>query len=198
MTQQQLATSRLVVTYTERGTAHEARAYSRGATKQGADWYINSRTLDANDVKWTDALQQLYTAVNSLMSNEGLFGPGRFERLVNGLWQVEDINTPNGVAGVGAIAVAAETMVVLRDRNMNKVKFVYMEGNQPAPQKLSFATGGNAAMDAFLAPFVSGAGNAADPFNWMVSKSNQYLTDSPFVSTTVSLNRKARRRRGLG
>jgi hypothetical protein len=192
-----LATGRITQPYTIGGVTHKARAYVRGLTLGGGIWRVNSRTLDENDIVWSDAANQFANNIGNLCDASTVFGAALLEQIVDGVWVTQDVFTVTVTTKTGTYKPATQVTMVLRDINFKKVKVVVMEGTEAAPQHINGPTDGGTQMDLFTHEFGSTHTNANASYVWMVGRGNQYLATSPFVGLTVTLNRKIRRRRGL-
>lgn len=191
------ATGRITIPYSYSGINHKARFYCRGIQAVGGSFNINSRTLDANDIVWTDAAQAAAQCVNNYLGIVANIGQAVLEKLIGGLWQAQAYFTVTPIGTTGGQQATSQLTIVLRDRLAHPVKVVFLEGKQVPPQHWATPFGGDADLDNVVHYLVDTTLSANSPFAWMVGRSNQYLNDTPFVGATVSLNRKLRRRRGL-
>jgi hypothetical protein len=87
--------------------------------------------------------------------------------------------------------------LTLRDSNFTRPKQVLMEGNQVAPAKFTSPTGGAGGLDAYIAEFLNTGSTANRPWFVMTNQHGFFLQESPFISVTLTFNRKLRRARGL-
>lgn len=197
MPQDFLATARITCPYTYSGVIHKAHAYVRGAQLVGSLWKINSRSLDANDLDWHYAADALDSMIGSIMPTGATFGTFTLEQLINSVWVTVDSGSSTATVTADTPANACvEVITTLRDTAFNKVKVCVLDAVQLAGQKYLSPTEGDAHLDTFMSYLTGTHADQYDPYNWMVSRSNHYLAVAPFVSATVMLNRKLRRRRG--
>lgn len=190
------ATGRITIAYVYSGFTHKCRGFVRGLAPVGGSYNINSRTLDANDIVWTDAASALAGAMSNILTTSHTYAGATLEQWDGTVWVPRAVSSPTPGLSAGTVYPATQVTVVLRDLNLKKVKIVVMETNEISPQHFVAGTAGDTNFDNFLAPFLSSTATAA-PFNWLVGRGNQYLNVAPFVGATVTLNRKLRRRRGL-
>ncbi len=196
MSQPLIATGRLLWTYTYSGITHKLIAYVRNVQAVGGSWNINSRTTDANDLLWTLAAEALEQSVSYLLANSVAGGDVLLQTLAAGVWNTLATYSPVTSHAVGTTVPVAQSTMVLRDTNFKKVKVVVMEPNQAAPQHWVSPLGGDANMDNFTKQWMSTFTVSNAPYNWQVGRGNQYLSTSPFIGITVTLNKKLRRARG--
>ncbi len=194
-----VATGRISIAFTVNSQSHKLRAYVRQPTVVGASYNINTRTTDSNDLDWKLAAEALFNSVTYAMSDANSAQEAVLELRSGSIWTPTQVYSPfvtfNGTPG--AAAVATETTLVLKDIQFNRFKIIVLEGLEAAPQHWNVWNGGDTAMDNFTKQFLSNFTVTNAPYNWLVSKYNQYISSSGFVGVTVSLNRRIRRRRGL-
>lgn len=193
------ATGRITVPVVVSSFTHKVRVYCRNPQAAGGTFNINTRATDANDLVWTDALNDLVTTLSRLFDTGAVFQDGFLEHQSGGIWTTLATATPSFTTHLSGTAGAGwGLVVVLRDVNLKKVKIVAVE---PRYQTLSHVTTigalGGGDPGAFATEFTPSHVLTNAPYVWMVSRGNQYLNTAPFVSWTVSSNRRARRRRGL-
>lgn len=191
-----LASGRIMIPYTVSGKTHKVHCYVRGLTAVGGTFNINSRALDANDLVWTDVAQRLWVDFAAFLPSGSAGGTAQLQKLVGNLWQIQAAVALTGGAAAGTLVPGSQITITLRDRNFKHVKFVLVDVNEVVPQKLANQTAGGTTFDGFLSAMCVGTSNVNDPFNWLVGRGNQYLADAAFVSTTVDINRRAKRARG--
>lgn len=188
---------RIVVPYTVDGLTHKVRFYARNPQAVGGSFNVNSRALDNNDIVWTAALARVTLAMSNIMPSGAVWGSAFLEKFDGSVWNALAFSTPTDAMTGSGYQKATQLTMVLRDTAGKKLKVVWLEMTKVAPVHFTSPTGGDVDMDALIAPFVAGGGNASDPYNWQVSHRNLYVNTSPFVGMTITLNRKVRRRRGL-
>lgn len=193
-----LGIGRITVPYTISALTHESRMYVTNPTLSGSDWVIDRRPSVGGTVNWEDAAQDYADAISYLMPAGVGAGTALLEELSSTGWLLRAtvaVTLPNASAGVN---VATQVTLTLRDTNFTRPKIVVMEGNEPAPQKITAPAGGSATFDSFVAEFLSTGSGAARPYVVMVNQHEFFLAENPFVSAVITLNRKLRRARGVG
>lgn len=197
MTHAIIATGRIVTPYTLNGLTHVHHCYVRNPQSVGGVWQINSRTLDENDTLFSDACEGLAHCIGGVAPSTLTWGQQLLQTLSGGVWTtVATHQTSMGVTNQ-AYKPATEITVVLRDKLLNRFKFVLLEQCEAAPQHFVDPTAGDVYFDALLVDITSKPSTPVTPWVWMVSKYNQYLITDPVVGVTVTVNRKVRRARGL-
>ena len=197
MSQPLVATGRLKVQITVNSLIHTLHAYVRNIQTAGSSFNINSRATDSNDLDWKDAAEGWFESLTYAAPAGITASDITLEQLVSLVWTPLATFTPTVSNESGTALPAGQITLVLRDKLFKKVKVLFLEGNQGAPQHWNSPTGGNAAMQNFTKQWLSTFTVTHAPYNWQVGRSNQFLAASPFVGYTVALNRKLRRRRGL-
>lgn len=196
MSQPLVAIGRILVPYTVGGKTHTFHAYVKNPTNVGGNWVINSRVSDANDTNWGDAADRLALAIGKILPSTATWATCEFQVRTLVVWETKATRTLIAAVSASAAVLAVQTTMTLRDSDFKKVRAIVLEANQSVPLHIHGPAEGGADMDAFVSPFVVGTGNAADPFNWMVSRGERYLSVGPFVSVVCAYNRKLRRARG--
>ncbi len=193
------AGGRITLPYTIANLQHKLRVFVRNPTAVGGSFNINSRSVDANDIVWTDALNDLATAVSYLMGTGFSFGDGVLEKQTGGIYTALATATPSYTDhSSGTAYYAWQATFVLRDVLLKKVKIVHLEGDLGAhAHSASRAAIPQAGYISFIKEFMSDHVLTNAPYVWVVGKGNQYLNTSPFVGFTNAGNRRVRRRRGL-
>lgn len=114
------------------------------------------------------------------------------------LWVPIDAYSPTqGGSASGAVFVASQVTMTLRDLQFNKLKVVMLDTSEVPPTTVKSlpATGD---LHNFALPYTDGAVDVNDPFSFMVSRSGHYLHGSAaLVAITTTLNTKVRRKRSL-
>lgn len=190
------ATAKIRWGYVIDGQSHRVSAYVKGLTLQGSQWFINSRTTDANDQLWTDAAEGLAAAYAHVLGTTTVGSVARLFQLINGVWVQRDASSPAMTPSGNSYVKASEICMTLQTTTFDKVKVFVLEGEESPQLKISSPTGGGTQMDLFCAEYTSSHVHAHAPYVWQVGRDNQYLAVNPFVSATVTLNRKLRRARG--
>lgn len=193
------STHRIRLEYTVAGKLHNIRHYVRGATLTGGNYNINSRTLDENDVLWEDAALGLANSVIYAFSTDITIGTAYLEARTGTLWNVVAVATvsPEANASGTSAFVGWQQTLVLRDKTFKKVKVIILEGNYGTLKHSVSLSGIPTAQQSFAKQYTSSFTVTHPPFEWMVSRGNQYLDDASFVGYTNTSNRRVRRSRGL-
>lgn len=191
------ATGRITLSITVSGLVHKVRVYVRNPTFVTPDWFINSRTLDENDINWTDAAEGLAYVVSYMYPSAAGIADAVLEERVGILWFARAFHTVTLPNKNGSVSLAQQATLVMRDVLFNKVKLILLDINLGGLDHTSSfsALGGNALN--MITEFTSGALQEFAPYVWMVGRSDQYLNVAPFVGWTLAPNRKVRRARGL-
>lgn len=191
-----VATWRMTAPYQSQARQHTAHCYVRGAQLQGADYYINSRTADANDTLWTNAADRFCNALAFELPTGASFGTVLLQHIESGVWITKATHTPSITAASGTAVPASQITMTLRTNQNHHLRVVVEDTEEAAPQRTENPNGGGASMDSFTGAFLSIAGNGNDPFNWIVGRDNAYLAAAPFVSISADINRKVKRAAG--
>lgn len=193
------ATGRITVPVTYANLQHKIRVYARNPQAVGGSFNINTRATDANDLDWTDAVDALIEAVSYMYANTATFGDASLEHRDGSIWTLLANYTPAGTTHfTGANNEGWQITSVLRDITLKKVKLVMLEGNAGALLHVGSYSGfGAGTYLNFIKEFTINKTLTNAPYNWMVSRGNQYLNTASFVGLTVTPNKRVRRRRGL-
>lgn len=195
------ATGRITVPYTIGGFVHKFRVYVRNPLAVGGSYNINSRTLDANDIVWTDALNDLVTCTSWVMPNTVSVGDATLEHQAGGVWSPLATATPAFTNHAPGVSIQGwQVTLVMRDLLLHKVKFVMLEGGNGGlfhNSSLAAITAHEAYFGNWVKEFTASKTLTNAPYNWVVGRGDQYLNTSPLVGFTVCPNRRIRRRRGL-
>lgn len=195
MSQPLLATKRITYPYTVAGRLHKIRCYvKKDPSVLTPPWFIVDR--NGATFLWTLAAEQLAFAMGFVVQQT--VGAAIFEELVGTIWNPTDVFQPTGQSAGGTPQPATEWVTVLRDTSFFKLHLDFQEGVTAAPVHVVAYTAITPSATNCLRNWTPDHSGANDPYMWQVSRGNRYLAGSPFVSTTISLNRKTRRARGLG
>lgn len=192
-----VASSRFTIAYAITGATHKIRLYCRNAQLQGTDYYINSRTLDENDLLAESCAQRAVKAIAYMCASTTTFSDVLLEKFTGSQWVPVATYAPGTYTVAGFGNPASQITVTFRDKYFNHVKLVIMEGNQGANQHFSSLTGGDTYFDSMIPEFTSAVEATSSPYVWMVGRSNQFLATNPFIMATTTNNRKLRRMRGF-
>lgn len=185
MAQPFLATFRIYYPYHYEGRYHKGYQFCK-AHLIGSAYKIIDKSN--NDLDPDDCAQRGKIWFSGLLPSTGYIGTPELQEKLGNIWVTRQALTITGASGGSSIFPGSQVTATLRDSAFNKVKLVCLDTNQTPPQRLTTTTGGDTYMDAALAPFLQEAADPADPFLWMVSRSNHYLNATPFVSVKVTLN----------
>jgi cytosine/adenosine deaminase-related metal-dependent hydrolase len=188
---------RIAIPYTVSGLTHVSRMYVTGLALVGSTWEIDVRPTPGGAIDWADAAESLANAMSSMLATGVTPGTALLEEYSSTGW------LPRATAAVtfpnlsGSTATASQLTLTLRDTAFKRPKFVLMEVNNPGPLKFTNPTAGGANLDAFFAEFLNVGVTANRPWFVMTNMHESYLQEEPFVSATITYNRKLRRARGL-
>lgn len=192
-----VAEGRIVFAYTVDGLTHEIRAYVRNPQESGGTWFINSRTLDENDLDWEDAADGLFASASYPIGDDVTFPDMELQIRDGVVWNLVATHTGASSNTSGAHKPGAQCTLVLRDTAFKKVKVVVEEPNTASPYHFLSVAAATGILDDFSKQYTPSATVTNAPYHWQVSRGNRYLNTSSFVGLTGSLNRRVRRRRGL-
>lgn len=196
MAQPLVATGRLIFPYTQSGVLHKFFAYVKNPTLVGANWQINSRTSDANDLLASDAVNGLALAMESVFASTVSIGTAILQTRSGGVWTPVASYTPTAISPVGSSVTAAQITATFRDSAFHKMKLVLNEQETQPPGHTTTLVGLTAAIGDWLKQYTASHTTANPPYLWQVSRSNLYLNTSPFVALTMTFNKHLRRIRG--
>lgn len=191
------ALGRIVFPYTISGLTHVFHAYVRNPQVTGGQWKINTRATDANDLNWEDAADALEATLANNMPTGATAGTAILQTRTGSLWLPQSFHTVPTWSPGASSKPAVQVTIVLRDINFKKIKVVVLEGIEPAPEHETSPAGGTTNLQNLVKQFLSTFTVTNAPYNWMVGRGNQYINTAGFVGTTITLNRKVRRARGL-
>lgn len=192
-----LGIGRITIPYTVSGLTHELRMYVTNPTLSGSDWVIDVRPSVGGTVDWADAAESLANAMSHVLATGTTPGTALLEEWSVTGWLARAtaaVTFPNLTGGAN---LATQVTLTLRDTNFTRPKIVLMECNNPGPLKFTNPTAGGANFDAYFAEFLNVGVTTNRPWFVMVNQHEFFLQESPFVSATVTYNRKLRRARGL-
>lgn len=188
---------RITIPYTVSSLTHECRMYVDNPTLVGAAWLIGVRPDVGGTSDWADAAQNLSETISYILPTGTTVGTAVLEEYFATGWvprATVAVTMPNVS---GSVALAGQTTLTTRADNFTRPKIVVMEMNNPAPLKITSPTGGGANYDGFIGEFLITGTLPARPYLVMTNMHGFFLSTSPFVSTTLTYNRKLRRARGL-
>ena len=188
---------RITIPYTVSSLTHMCRMYVKNPALAAGTWNIDIRPDIGGVADWALAAQGLADAISFILATGVTVGTALLEELSGTGWLPRDTATvtlPN-LSGTGA--TASQATLTLRDENFTRPKIVVMEVNNLGPIKISTPLGGGANFDGFIDAFLGSSSVAQRPWFFMVNQHENFLLDTPFVSTTITYNRKLRRARGL-
>jgi hypothetical protein len=198
MTPPLVATARIQIPYIVSGFTHIHHAYVRNAQLVGGNWLINSRALDENDTNWHDAVDSILGSISFWAPNGTTVGAALLQKRSGGIWNNVDLYSPafNPTGGGGPVA-AGQATLTLKDKLLYNFKVQFMELQESYPQLIKNPTAGDADMDDFIGRYTQSGGASLYPYDFIVSRLDQFVASSPFVSLSVFLNRKVARARGV-
>lgn len=187
------ATWRIKFQYAVDGLEHVLHAYARIGTITPT---LTLRQRDGvTETLWSDCATGMVGAMSNVLPAAVVWGAQTLEQLSGLVW-LPQASAAATAGTAGTYKPATQITAVLRDTGFHKIRLQVMEGVVAAPSHTP-GIPGSGFLNALLLPFTVGGSTAGDPYFWMVSRANQYLQDNPVVGTTVDLNDKLRRARGL-
>lgn len=187
-----LATARITLPYTIAGIEHKVHLYVQEHGTTSIDGYLTINTRSGN-ISWAAGIQQWADRYAVIAPSDMVPGTAILEELAGSLWlPVQSYDIVDFTPTVTVHKNAEQDTLTLRDANFKKVRVIMMEGIIGAPAKTT-----NPSENGFLLGYVNSGADVNDPINWQVSRGNDFLSISPFVSFVTTLNRKLRRARGL-
>lgn len=197
MAQPFTATWRITWPYLVAGVAHKLRQYvnSDGSVVAGVIQIFDRNLTPFN---WTAAAQQMVDQLsNNMLDQSTSYGAALLENRTGSLWNLMATATVSPSGSLAGVKSATQYTIVLRDSLFNKMKVILLDAAWPAPAHYTVPTGGADAHErSFMAALAAAGSNI--PFDFIVSRSGHYVAASGgFVGSTIALNRKVRRRRGL-
>lgn len=198
MSQSRLATSRIMLPYTTSGITHKAYAYCK-ANLVGSDWMIDDRAGGGSTLAFEDCADAWGGSHAEIsVTSDTVFGTLELQQKSGSSWVTKAVKVyPGTPSGGGSLVTCSQVTLTLRDSQFNKIKVVMLDTSVGYPNQIRTPTAGSTAMDNFIKHFNSDNTAAADPYNWIVSLSNHFLTDEPFVSVSVTLSHLVERMRGF-
>ena len=188
---------RITQPYTASGLTHVCRMYVDNPTLSGANWVIDANPSVGGTPVWTDAADSFAAALSYVLATGVTPGTAILEEYSATGWLPRDTHTTTFPNLSGNTNFAAQITLTLRDSLFTRPKIVVMEPNQVAPAKFTSPTGGAGGLDSFIAEFLSTGALAVRPYHVMCNQHGFFLQTNPFVSVTLTFNRKLRRARGL-
>ncbi|HEY9758952.1 MAG TPA: hypothetical protein V6C97_27535 [Oculatellaceae cyanobacterium] len=193
-----LATARILFPYTVSSKLHKAYYYVKGANEVGSAWFIQGRAGVGTQLPWESCADGISNAFNAIMGSTASYGQAQLQEQIGLIWYIRSVHTLTTTATGTAPHLACQMTATLRTQSFYHAKVVVLEPiEDPEQSKLISPTGGSTAMDTFLANYSGAVTTDFVPWNWMVGQDEEFLTDSPFISATFSLNHKLRKARGM-
>jgi hypothetical protein len=163
----------------------------------GSTWEIDVRPSVGGTIDWADAAESLANCMSSALPTGATPGKAVLEEYSVTGWLARATAAVTFPNLSGSANLAMQITLTLRDSNFTRPKQVLMEGNQVAPAKFTSPTGGAGGLDAYIAEFLNTGSTANRPWFVMTNQHGFFLQESPFISVTLTFNRKLRRARGL-
>ncbi len=193
-----IATGRIQLPYTQSGITHLLHAWVRNITTIGGGAHnINTRATDSNDLDWNDAAEGLWASVSYLLTADAVPGTAVLQKFTDHIWEILDSHTFSTTNGSGAVSLASEFTLNLRDDTFLPFKVIVLDTTQTPPHAITSPLAGTAAEDNFIKQWTLDATVTNAPAGWQVSRNNRYIADNPFVRATSTFNRHLSKRRGL-
>jgi len=188
---------RITIPYEVDGLDHELRMYTDHPTLAGSDWMIPVRPSVGGTIDWADAAQSLAAAMSHVLATGTTPGTALLEEYSATGWLPRATATVTFPNLSGSYKPAAQTTLTLRSSDFTRPKIVLMETNDQPPYRSNSPTGGGAVMDAFVAEFLNTGVTTNRPWFVMTNMHGLFLQETPFVSFSLTFNKKLRRARGL-
>lgn len=192
-----LGIGRISIPYTVNSLTHVLRMYVSNPTLSGADWVVDLHPSIGGTSVWTTAAQGLADAFSYIQDGGAAPGTALLEEYASTGWLPRDTASVTLTNKTGTAVLTSQCTLTLRATDYTRPKIVVMEGTLAAPQKITSPTGGSAAADSFIDPFLGSSSVVGRPWAFMTTMHGAFLLSASFVSATVTLNRKLRRARGL-
>lgn len=195
-----LATKRMMFQYVVSGLTHTAHLYVKNTSPSGGSFTIGVRPSGVSTLNFHDAADALHESWSTILPSGSTFGQTHLQQLVGQQWQDMEVYTPVSTNhAAGTLLPAGEVTLVLRDTSYFPVKVVALDPNTTAPLKFNDVPSiPSGSLGTFAEQFSSFFNVANAPWNWQVSRANNFMASSGgFVSAVTTLNRKTRRRRSL-
>lgn len=188
---------RITIPYTVSGMDHDCRMYVANPTLSGAVWRIDANPSVGGTVDWADAAQSFSASISYILATGTTVGAALLEEYSATGWLPRDTATVTMPNLTGSAKLASQCTLTLRVSDFSRPKIVVMEINDQPPLSIDSPTGGGAVMDSFIAEFLSTGALAARPYHVMTNMHEFFLLEDPFVSASLTYNKKLRRARGL-
>lgn len=196
MGQALLATWRVLQHYSVSGVDHTLHLYAKGVVAGGSDHTLHTR--NSTDINFQDVATNLKNEIGALFGAGISWGSTELQQLTTGRWLTQRVWTVTAPAGSGTAKLGSQVTITLRSSTILPVKVIMLDTNEQPPFRYIDPAGGDANLDGVIAAFMPKETPVAeDPYNWMVSRENQYLSTSPFVSVSADINRKVKKAHGL-
>lgn len=187
------ATWRATVPYTISGLAHKLHIYAKIATTTPTFSVRHRNGIDSSD--FDDIMDRLASRLTNVLPSGTVIGTCLFEQRSGSIWTPQYSYLPTDTFS-GSLQPATQLTAVLRDTAFKKVRLTVLDTKIAAPAHYPGLSGGG--LDGFIAGWgEAGAVVPEDPWFWAVSRGSNYMLSSPFAGTTMDLNDKIRRARGL-
>jgi len=192
-----LGIGRITVPYTVSGLTHVSRMYVANPTLSGSDWVIDLRPSLGGTTVWGAAAEGFAQTLSYLLATGTTPGTAFLEELSSTGWLLRATGSVTFPNLSGSANLASQHTLTVRDSNFTRPKIVVMEINNPGPAKYTSPTAGGANFDGFFGEFLSTGSISVRPWEVMTNGHGFHLQTAPFVSGTITYNRKLRRARGL-
>ncbi len=190
---------RITLTYTIDGLIHKARAYCKQPAPVGATYNITNRSGTPAIINWTAAADDFATSIANLLATGATPSPAMLEQFDGLIWQPLAFHAIAWTPAGSSSQVASQSTTVIRDVSNKKLKVVVLEGHQVPPTHFTSTTQGTGGYQNFLKEWLNGSFTLTNaPYLWATSHRELFISPAgAFVGSTVTLNRRIRRRRGL-
>jgi hypothetical protein len=196
MAQPFTATTRIMLPYTSNGLLHRAFLFCKAALDNG-DWKLEDRELGVGTIPFDDAAGSFGGTFSEILPTGVTYGTIELQQKSGVQWNTVDVYTYSETPGNGNVVTCSQVTLTLRDTALYKVKAVLLDSVVSYPGQIATPTGGASNMDAFIGHFTGANDPAVDPWRWMVSRSNHFLNDNPFVACSITLSHQIESRKGF-
>lgn len=195
------ATHRLEFQYTVDGVLHKSHAYCHAipSTLSDPTGFDLERRVPLTPIGAAAAIDAFWTNLNNIMASaQTSFGVTVLQVRAGTVFNpIAFRNTPVTPSQTGTYVKAAQVTVTFRGEDFSHLRVDILEsllipGQHVAAIPTTGMEGG------WMAGYDPLRAVAADPYNWQMSRNQQFISGAGgFVALTTDLNDKIRRRRGI-
>lgn len=192
-----VATARIDLQYTVSTLPHHFRAYVKDLTVAGSSWTVAQRPSLGAAIDWADAAQGIWDTIRALMPVGSTADSATLQSRSGTIWTPLASYSPTGAVSANTYSPAQQMTLTLRDTGFKKVRVIFLEQTFAIPIHYPSYGGLSGDVLTFAKQFTTNRTVTNAPFEWQVSRSEDYLADFSFVALTTDLNDKVRRARNL-